>query len=572
MERGAREAGRGRAIAAGAALFALALGVRGLCAARTEAVAKDTYVFVRMGKALERGGFGALFRPDADGLPFVQHPLFPLAVAMVHRPGSEWIPAAQIASVAFGALAIVPLFAFLRRVAPPREALLGSALGAVHPSLVEYTIDGRSEGTYLFFVAAALWAAAEAFRLSPPRAAGEGEPSPPPAVASRGAAAAWALLAGILAAGAYWTRPEGLGVAVLALAWAGWDRLRRGQAPRPGPGRALPAAILALACLAAAFPYMHEIGDVTQKKPILRPILRRLGIAGAGGAVSPRRAAIVLGGPAVRPAAAAAGPGPRREGEDGGPKLSPLTLPGALGLLVWPLALLGLGIGVSRRVRDAPGGPDPGAEDFLWSVLLGYLLITQLLGIAAGYISGRHMVSMFPVCLAWAARGLFFLPVVVERALAGVGRPRRIPPRLGASFGAVLCLVFAARVLRPQRESRSAEREAGVWIRTTLGSERRVLSSSERPALYADAVFLDMVTRGPDPALEGRADAVVVADTDVLDGRKPARFPGLEEQLRKAGWRLANEFKGEASRKRDRERFERVYLRAAPPPAPRPAP
>ncbi|MEK7270052.1 MAG: glycosyltransferase family 39 protein, partial [Planctomycetota bacterium] len=245
-----------RTLVAALGLFALALGLRAYVASGT-IIAKDAYDLTALAKAIDRDGWSAVSTQPPDAVT-LHHPMQPAAIALVHRIVPDWMVAAKIASVGFGALAVLAMFGFFCRILPPDQALVAGALAAVHYNLVRFSCDGRSEGAFLFFVAAALWAAANAFRLCPP-----GEEAP---ARAKGLDAIWAVLSGLFCAGAYWTRPEGIGVAILIAIWAIADRLLRKE--EPGLLRVALGGIVLAACVAAALPYIVKIGGVTQKRDL----------------------------------------------------------------------------------------------------------------------------------------------------------------------------------------------------------------------------------------------------------------------------------------------------------------
>ncbi|MEK7270051.1 MAG: hypothetical protein AAB215_03810, partial [Planctomycetota bacterium] len=228
-------------------------------------------------------------------------------------------------------------------------------------------------------------------------------------------------------------------------------------------------------------------------------------------------------------------------------EISFLTLLDTLWHPVWPFFLLGLFLGIRRRIR---GGADPSAraEEFGWGILAGYLALTQLLALktVAGYLSDRHMATMLPVALAFSARGIF--------AVADFLGSRVPRLRLAAVLPAAACLFLAARAVQFRRLERDEERDAGRWIREALGPDRRIGTNSSRPALYADGDIAAKLGReGMAAAIERRVDAVVVTADDL---RKHPEWPG---QLAAAGYVLAREFPPPETN-RGRAHFAQVWV------------
>ena len=98
------------------------------------------------------------------GLEYLNINVYPLVLIGLHRMGLDWIFAAKMWGVLTGTAIVLPLFDWLRRMFNDRIALLAVFLYAVHPRIVEPTVEPLREATFWFFFVVCLdlfWRAAE---------------------------------------------------------------------------------------------------------------------------------------------------------------------------------------------------------------------------------------------------------------------------------------------------------------------------------------------------------------------------------------------------------------------------
>jgi hypothetical protein len=180
-------------------LIFIALALRTVVIARSEVAARDSINFIRYALKFESEPFNQVLR-EAD-----QSPGYPLAVLVASWPLRAWrgstdpstmVLAAQIASVFFGVLLIVPMALLGKELYGPRVGLIAAAGFQCLPSWVRITSDGLSESLFLFWSATALWFVARAFN-------------------TRGLFNMFAF--GLAAGAAYFTRPEGAELVLAAL-------------------------------------------------------------------------------------------------------------------------------------------------------------------------------------------------------------------------------------------------------------------------------------------------------------------------------------------------------------------
>ena len=187
------------------AWFAVALVVRAFVCWRTPVPSHDVH-YLWMGERLAADGdLGAAFTTP-------HHPLYGILVGAMLRlwPALGGVGAGQLVAAVTGSLAVIPLFAVARRWHGDRVAHTAAALFACGLWLARHPAACAAEGPLYLFLATGLWALAV------------GRPA----------------LAGIATGLAYATKPEGAGLAIVALPWLwcaggrvrdGW--LMRGSAP-----------------------------------------------------------------------------------------------------------------------------------------------------------------------------------------------------------------------------------------------------------------------------------------------------------------------------------------------------
>lgn len=173
-------------------VLGLAMAVRALVAARTAVPDRDAATYLWMARQVAEGHLDAAFAT-------VFHPLYALLVAPIVPLVGDAVVAGQIVACVLAALAVLPLFALTERAFGSTAAIVATSFYAVGVWFARHPADALSEGPFYFFVAATV----ALLTRDQPRA----------------------LLAGIVAALAYGTRPEGAALFLLGAPWL----LLRGQ-------------------------------------------------------------------------------------------------------------------------------------------------------------------------------------------------------------------------------------------------------------------------------------------------------------------------------------------------------
>ncbi|HVC94971.1 MAG TPA: glycosyltransferase family 39 protein, partial [Pirellulales bacterium] len=220
----------------------IALAFQAFIALRSPIIAKDGIAFIRIAKRLQTDFVSVCQSED-------QHPGYPDLLLMGSRlarlwPNLDefdvWIVGGRLASGLCGALAIVFLWLFARRLYDRQIADIAALLAAVWPLLRQNASDVLSDTPHLMCYLAAVWLSCEGL------------------VRGR---ARWFAAAGVAGGLAFWVRPEGLLVplaAIPVIALAQWRRQPRAMLAG--------MTALALVSLLVALPYMFFAGKLTSKK------------------------------------------------------------------------------------------------------------------------------------------------------------------------------------------------------------------------------------------------------------------------------------------------------------------
>ncbi len=119
---------------------------RAIAAWRLPAVCDDAYYYLHVADSLDKGRF-------ARAMEYLNLNVYPMVLSGLHRLGLDWIFAAKFWGVLTGTVLVLPLFDWLRRMFDKRIALVAVFLYAVHPRIVEPTVEPLRESTFwLFFV------------------------------------------------------------------------------------------------------------------------------------------------------------------------------------------------------------------------------------------------------------------------------------------------------------------------------------------------------------------------------------------------------------------------------------
>lgn len=374
-------------------LLWLAAAVRALVCWRTAVPGRDGATYLWMAEQAANGNPAALFAT-------VFHPFYSALVGTLLRlvPGLDPMVAGQVVAGGCGALAVLPLWSVANHVAGPRAAFWCGIAYATGTWFARHPAECMSEGPFFLLVIA--WAHA---LLGPRRRA---------------------TLAGIAAALAYLTRPEGLAPMGLGLVWL----LHRGD--RTGARRFAAATIP----LGALLPLGYAL-------------------FGAGATLTPKAAFNYAVGVGAAPDALAHY---AREA---------LALPAAaleeLGWLWLPIALFGLVVACRRGLGSG-------------AALLAAPFAVQCAVVPALHSHWRFLAGFGCLLTVFAGIGTVALCDWLQ------SRHRALPHVL---IG--LLLASEGRLADARNADRVIERELGRWLRTQLAAGETIASDMPRLDWYA---------------------------------------------------------------------------------------
>jgi 4-amino-4-deoxy-L-arabinose transferase-like glycosyltransferase len=455
--------------------------------ARSPSVTADAIIFSAVSKDLAASPIETLRKYD-------QHPGFPamlLAGARTvqalgdHRDPESWMLGGQLVSFICGLASVCVVWFFARDLFGMAAANLAAFIFAVLPVPRSSASDALSDTPHLLFYLLAAWLASTGIskgRILPLVGAG--------------------LSSGI----AYWIRPEGLEVALVALAWLIWTGFREDWGVRR---LGLATAALAGTALIVAGPYYVLAGKVTSKqlpfaKARAASLIAELKQPKPSDAAVPPQAATAASAPAATPAIApapvAAG-APTEPSKHAGSTRSWRPLAKAFMSFVnsgiqgfkWvfiPFYLLGH-IELFRR------RPDWLRLEFIWTlgvVHIGILLTVHLL---SGYIAHRHLLPLIALAMPCTALGVIYVGKLLANRLGG-----RTTLATLATVGLAAAIVVPYTV-RPFSREFEPVIEATRWVQTHAAPGTGIVSNSPYVGFYGTlpVAVLGHTTTSVDEAL-----------------------------------------------------------------------
>jgi hypothetical protein len=457
-----------------ALLFAASMGLRLWVIARTEVAARDSVGYVRYALRLEREPLKTVL------LEGEQPPGYPIVIMLVSWPVRAWrgdsgpetmVLSCQLASALMALLSIVPTVLLGRELGGRQVGWIAAGLFLCLPTWLRLTRDGLSEGTYLFWLAMALWLGVRGLRQ--------------PGV---GVFAACGLSVGA----AYLTRPEGLEVAVAVGAVLLGRQLF--AAVRQPWRRAAPQMLaLGIGACVLVGPYAATIGGLTNKNtgrgllgvPVNDPdgLLPQYGHAGGhkllaawfseSGGVSPRWAWAARS----------------------------LTMETFRAFEFFGLALALIGLAVFQ-----PRGHTGPARAALVGIIALHALILCRMASLSGYLSERHTLLFVFAGSFPAAAAVVWLGRFVRRVPVGV-------LTCGLMIGGLL--TAGPALLKPLHYNRAGHKAAGRWLAKNATDEDGILDPFCWAEFYAGRIEMKVTTERPDRLF------VVVETSDNQHSRLP---------------------------------------------------
>lgn len=476
-----------------ACLLGAAVAVRVYAASQTAVMFNDGPIFLALARAIQTGHWDAVLAH-----PF--HPLYPAAIAGVATLFDVALERAAIGvSIAGGVMAVAGAGLAARRAFDAGIGWMVAWLVALHPWAVDFSSDVMSDGLYAGFYLLGFAALVPLVER--------------PTIA-RGVAC------GACAAAAYLTRPEGVGLALVAIGLL----VGRVVFDRRAPRGSLAAAIgVAVACTALMAPLVVPLSDqlgeltLTRKKSVAALVEGRSGVrVEEPRAAGPAAASI----PLPRSSQRFDGPGAVRPSRDVAGVFDAVSraLRTALAALRYEVAVFAcLGLWTLRRRFDAL------REATLWLPAAAYAGVLVLLVWGAGYVARRHALAPMLPLAAYAAVGWRGMHRAAVARWAPRLRPMREAPAVTLVLVLALCVVWGPRDLRPRRLDRVPVRQAAQWLAEEVGEGRAVAAQKGRVAYYARGRFVPLPSGRDGPIRESLiaagAEWVVIDEARLDDHR-----------------------------------------------------
>ena len=461
-------------------------------------ISPDGVAYLNLGRNLAAGNLG-------EGLSTFYPPLYPLLVGLASLCFGEPEFAGRFVSVVAGALLVVPAHRLARVWYGRRVGALCAGLVALHPLLVYYSTVLLTEATYTLLFTCGLLAGWTAVSTARARAY---------------------LLAGATYGACYLLKPEAAGFLLLLAAHALVAAKFFGAGSAPAR---LARNLLSLCAgfLLFALPYLlylrREAGAWTISGKLAGHLWQGSRRAGE---VAPPAATLV---PDWAVAASQLAKALRHEYE--------------VFNLIFPVGFVLLaGLGLFRRgwTRERAR-----REFYLFS-----FVAAALAGYAVTLPNIRFVVPLLPLLLCWVALGVVEFEGWAAETLAGLRRPRLLPPRVRKLIAPAAVAVLLASLLPlfvyllrgDKWGDYYGQKLAAVWIREHGGTEApTVMSAAPVAAFYARGRHVPLVVEDY-AAFVGRArregvDYVVVNERSVW---RMSLSPLLDERGPHPGLRLAH--------------------------------
>ncbi len=138
-------------------LFVFALVPRLVMFSISNGASDDSYYYIHIAKTLGEGDYsyqGAFYYLGLN--------IYPMILLGLHKMGLGWLQGGMVWGAIISSLTVLPIYGWVKRLLDYRVALVASFLFAIHPDLIEYSIDPIREPTSWFLVSLFLYFAVRA--------------------------------------------------------------------------------------------------------------------------------------------------------------------------------------------------------------------------------------------------------------------------------------------------------------------------------------------------------------------------------------------------------------------------
>jgi hypothetical protein len=133
-----------------AGLIILALVPRTLMAWKIETVCNDAHYYMHVADALGKGDY-------AQAFSYLNLNIYPVILLVIHGFGLNWILAGKVWGVLISSLTVLPMYGWIRHMFDKRIAVTACLLYAVHPELIEVSIEPIRGPTFWFLMTLGLY-------------------------------------------------------------------------------------------------------------------------------------------------------------------------------------------------------------------------------------------------------------------------------------------------------------------------------------------------------------------------------------------------------------------------------
>lgn len=426
--------------------MALAATIQVAVAVRSPAIAKDGITFIRIARQLPHRPLETMRAQD-------QHPGYPAMVlaarSLVRKAGAGegvggWVLAARLVAGVFGLLGVLAVWLLCRGAFNERVAGVAAVLFAVMPMFRSNASNALSDTPHLALYLLAAWCAGEGFR--------------------RGKIV-WFPLAGAASGLAYWIRPEGLSVAVVAAGLLAFQMLR---------GAPWRRVLLSLGCLvlasgAVVAPYAAIKGGLTSKK--LTDVLTWEHDAPPGAGLD---GIVALPPPPTADAPPVRAPRWLRACAS----IVEETAHGMRHFLLVPFAV-GVFVGAAgKSQRDY--------RRLVAALAAFHVALLFALYFTAGYLGARHVMQLVALAMPWTASGTVLMAERLSSMLR-LKAARRVSPEWAcALFACAFAALLLPRALRPLHRTRVPVVRVAYELAGHAEPGDAVLSNSVYPSFFAE--------------------------------------------------------------------------------------
>ena len=407
-------------------------------------ISSDGVVYLRAAQDFYRGDLNT-------AMSSVYPPGYPLLVAAVYPLFGDWELAGQSLSLLLGVLLLLPLYAIFTDLFDENIAILACFLAAMSPYLALYSVHVRSESTYIFLSAVALYLFLTGIERE------------------RAGRLFWG---GVVVGYAYLVRPEAIGFLVIVPAYALFRWFLRG---RTGFTRLVPSlGLLGIGFLLFSLPYIvylsedtGRFGAISRKAGITLAInLKESGALEDGDLQQDGDLGSFVFTDYIRRH-------PFRYLKQAGSDMIPAVgvFFAALYYSYVPFLLLGMFVGLRNRFWTKP------------ELLLVAFVLFYVFGFALIYVKRRYALQAVAISLGWVALGIGY---AWNKLRMTISPEKRV--RVAVIIGVIFLGATLPKTLKPVSPEKAYVREAGWYLRAqNKTGDLKVAVFDERVTFYAAA-------------------------------------------------------------------------------------